>query len=222
MNAGIAEARAELVAFLNNDAAPDPDWLELVSCLSGTRRGRGGDVQAPPRRRLRTPRRRRRRAHALFPAIRPRPRRAGRRPLRRGGRGVRCFRRRALWRATALRELEGFDERFFAYYEDVDSSFRARLRGHEIWYAPRSVVRHARGGTAGQHVDFALFHPVKNRWFMIVKDTPGHTMARRLPSIAAGEAFFWAEPSAGVHQAPSCAPTARSSDAGRSCAASGG
>ena len=98
----------------------------------------------------------------------------------------------ALWRTAALRELEGFDERFFAYYEDVDLSFRARLRGYEIWYAPLSVVRHARGGTAGQHVDFALFHPVKNRWFMIVKDTPGRTMARRLPSIAAGEAFFWA------------------------------
>ena len=97
----------------------------------------------------------------------------------------------ALWRAQPLRDLGGFDGRFFAYYEDVDLSFRARLRGYEIWYAPRAVVHHARGATAGQHVDFALFHPVKNRWFMIVKDTPGRTMLRRLPWIVAGEAFFW-------------------------------
>ena len=83
----------------------------------------------------------------------------------------------ALWRAAALRSSKGSTSASSPTTRTWISSFRARLRGHEIWYAPRSVVRHARGGTAGQHVDFALFHPVKNRWFMIVKDTPGRTMA---------------------------------------------
>jgi GT2 family glycosyltransferase len=193
MNAGIAEASTELVAFLNNDAVASPDWLEeLVACLrrhpaaaaatskllladeSGRLDGAGDGLTG-----------------SFLPYVRghgePDDGRYGDEVEVFGASGA-----AALWRAPVLRELAGFDERFFAYYEDVDLSFRARLRGYEIWYAPRSVVHHTRGGTAGQSVDFALFHPVKNRWFMIVKDTPTRTVARRLPGIAMGEMFFWA------------------------------
>lgn len=193
MNAGIADAKAGLVAFLNNDAVAEPAWLEeLVACLDRHPEAAGATSK-------------------LLLADRPGHLDGAGDGLTRSflpyvrGHGepdggqfedeVEVFGASgaaALWHAAALRELGGFDERFFAYYEDVDLSFRARLRGYEIWYAPQSVVRHARGGTAGQHVDFALFHPVKNRWFMIVKNTPARILARRLPAIAAGEAFFWA------------------------------
>ena len=192
MNAGIAEARTGLVAFLNNDAVAQLSWLEeLVACLerhpsaaaatskllladeSGRLDGAGDGL-----------------TRSFLPYVRghgePDDGRFGEEVEVFGASGA-----AALWRAPVLRELGGFDERFFAYYEDVDLSFRARLRGYEIWYAPRSVAHHTRGGTAGQHVDYALFHPVKNRWFMIVKDTPTQTIARRLPAIAAGEALFW-------------------------------
>lgn len=192
MNAGIAQARAGLVAFLNNDAVAEPTWLEeLAACLA-----RHPAAAAATSKLLLAdePGRLDGAGDGLTRSFLPYVRGHGELDDGRFGDEVEVFGASgaaALWRAPVLRELGGFDERFFAFYEDVDLSFRARLRGHEIWYAPRSVVRHTRGGTAGQHVDFALFHPVKNRWFMIVKDTPGRTMARRLPAIAAGEAFFW-------------------------------
>jgi GT2 family glycosyltransferase len=192
MNAGIAEASADLVALLNNDAVAEPRWLEeLAACL-----GRHPAAAAATSKLLSAsePGRLDGAGDGLTRSFLPYVHGHGEPDDGRFGEEVEVFGASgaaALWRGSVLRELGGFDERFFAYYEDVDLSFRARLRGYEIWYAPRSVVRHARGGTAGQHVDFALFHPVKNRWFMILKDAPTRTVARRLPAIAAGEAFFW-------------------------------
>ena len=193
MNAGIADATAESIAFLNNDAVAEPVWLEeLVACL-----GRHPDAAAATSKLLLAdePSRLDGAGDGLTRSFLPYVRGHGELDDGRFDQEVEVFGASgaaALWRATVLRQIDGFDERFFAYYEDVDLSFRARLRGHEIWYAPRSVVRHARGGTAGQHVDFALFHPVKNRWFMIVKDAPVRTLLRSAPAVAAGEAFFWA------------------------------
>ena len=65
--------------------------------------------------------------------------------------------------AEVLEQMEGFDESFFAYFEDVDLSFRTRLAGYEIWYAPRSVVLHHGGGASGAFSDFSFFHPIRNR-----------------------------------------------------------
>jgi GT2 family glycosyltransferase len=97
----------------------------------------------------------------------------------------------ALWRMSALTEIGLFDERFFAYYEDVDLGFRARLAGYECWYAPRAVVFHERGGSAEADSAFALFHHVRNRWFLILKDLPTPMLLRRLPRLVAADATWW-------------------------------
>ena len=44
----------------------------------------------------------------------------------------------------------GFDERFFAYLEDVDLGVRLRLAGWACLYEPAAVARHAGGGSSGQ------------------------------------------------------------------------
>jgi GT2 family glycosyltransferase len=159
MNAGIAETTADLVAFLNNDAVAEPTWLEeLAACVA-----RHPEAAAATSKLLaHEPGRLDGAGDGLTRSFLPYVRGHGQPDDGRFADEVEVFGASgaaALWRAPVLRELGGFDERFFAYYEDVDLSFRARLRGYEIWYAPRSVVRHTRGGTAGQHVDFALFHP---------------------------------------------------------------
>jgi hypothetical protein len=97
----------------------------------------------------------------------------------------------ALWRADALGEIGLFDETFFAYYEDVDLGFRARLAGYECWYAPRAVVLHHRGGSGGDDA-FTLYHHVRNRWLLLGKDAPAGLLVRNLPRIAAGEVTWWA------------------------------
>jgi len=47
-----------------------------------------------------------------------------------------------LIRTDALRELGGFDEAFFMYFEDVDLCWRLRLAGKRILHAPLAVVHH--------------------------------------------------------------------------------
>lgn len=50
-------------------------------------------------------------------------------------------------RAKAWKELGGFDERFFAHFEEIDFCWRARLAGWRVCYVPRSAVWHVGGGT---------------------------------------------------------------------------
>ncbi|MFL6144655.1 MAG: glycosyltransferase [Labedaea sp.] len=45
-------------------------------------------------------------------------------------------------RAGVFRELDGFDKRFFMFYEDVDLGWRLNLRGWRVRYEPRSVAYH--------------------------------------------------------------------------------
>ena len=54
-----------------------------------------------------------------------------------------AFYRKELFEKTGL-----FDETFFAYYEDIDLSFRAQLYGNKCLYEPKAVCYHKRGGTS--------------------------------------------------------------------------
>lgn len=56
----------------------------------------------------------------------------------------------ALYRRAAVRDVGGFDERFFAYLEDADLGLRLRLAGWTCAWEPRAVARHAGGGSSGQ------------------------------------------------------------------------
>jgi GT2 family glycosyltransferase len=69
-------------------------------------------------------------------------------------------------------ELGGFDERFFMVYEDVDLSYRARLRGHRCWYAADAVVRHAGSATLGVASPAAVFYGQRNLEWTWIKNTP--------------------------------------------------
>lgn len=55
----------------------------------------------------------------------------------------------ALYRRTAVLDVGGFDERYFAYLEDVDLALRLRLAGWRCRYEP-AVAYHAGGGSAHQ------------------------------------------------------------------------
>ncbi len=50
--------------------------------------------------------------------------------------------------------LKGFDEHYFAYYEDTDLSLRARLAGYSLVYEPRSVLRHLHCGSSVEYSDY--------------------------------------------------------------------
>ncbi|GAA5180702.1 glycosyltransferase family 2 protein [Niveibacterium umoris] len=55
-----------------------------------------------------------------------------------------CF---MLARTHALREIRGFDERYFLYFEDYDLSLRLRSQGRIVWH-PSVRIWHSGGGAA--------------------------------------------------------------------------
>lgn len=54
----------------------------------------------------------------------------------------------AFYKPEVFRKTGYFDETFFAYYEDIDLSFRAQLAGFKCYYTPNAVCYHKRGGTS--------------------------------------------------------------------------
>jgi GT2 family glycosyltransferase len=192
VNAGVRASSRELVAFLNNDTEPESDWLEeLIACLDRHPRA----AAATSKTLLASDRRIVDGAGDWMDwRFRPYPRAHGRRDSDRLATEVQVFGAAgaaAVWRRNVLEEIGLFDEDFFAFYEDVDLSLRARLAGYECWYAPRSVALHHRGATAAGRHEFAFFLPFRNRWFVIVKNVPGALLVRRGHRILVGEAHWW-------------------------------
>lgn len=54
-----------------------------------------------------------------------------------------------MYRRQAFLNCGGFDESFFAYYEDVDLGFRLCLDGARSMLVPAAAARHVGGGTTG-------------------------------------------------------------------------
>lgn len=83
-----------------------------------------------------------------------------------------------------LDEVGGFDETFFAYYEDTDLSWRMRLRGWRIVYEPTAMVEHVHTGTNVEWSPFFIFHVDRNRLFMILKNAPAGFVLRAFVGFA--------------------------------------
>ena len=78
----------------------------------------------------------------------------------------------SLYRVAMLEEIGLLDEDFFAYYEDVDISFRAQLAGWKVAYVPEAIARHAIGGTSGRIKGFTTYQTVKNLPMLFIKNVP--------------------------------------------------
>ena len=79
----------------------------------------------------------------------------------------------ALYRRRMLDEIGLFDERYFAYMEDVDLALRARLAGWTCLCVPKAVVLHAGSGSSGGGMsDFSVRLTTKNIYATILKSVP--------------------------------------------------
>ncbi len=68
-----------------------------------------------------------------------------------------------LVRGSVFRSLQGFDERFFVYLEDLDFSYRARQAGWHSVYLAEVQAFHAGGGTSNQVKARRLFYSLRSR-----------------------------------------------------------
>lgn len=78
----------------------------------------------------------------------------------------------SLYSSAMLRDIGLFDEDLFAYYEDVDISFRAQLAGWKTVYQPKAVAYHHIGATSGKIKGFTTYQTFKNLPLVLLKNVP--------------------------------------------------
>lgn len=87
----------------------------------------------------------------------------------------------SLYRVSALNEVGLFDENYFAYYEDVDISFRAQQAGWRVMYQPKAVAYHKISATSSRLGNFTRYHATKNICLLYFKNMPGYLLLKYLP-----------------------------------------
>jgi hypothetical protein len=65
-----------------------------------------------------------------------------------------------------------FDKSFFAYYEDLDLAWRARLMGWKSMSCPNAIVYHIHSATGKSYSPFKSYYVNRNRFFVIIKNFP--------------------------------------------------
>jgi N-acetylglucosaminyl-diphospho-decaprenol L-rhamnosyltransferase len=155
VNIGVAATSGELVLYLNPDATPRDGAVQALRAFmeEHPRAGIAGPQGVYPDGRWQPTRRR-------FPTVagtlvRRTPLRLLRDPLATQRSHYLLDERPAgpveadwllgfclLMRRDLLAELDGWDEGFRHYGEDIDLAYRARRAGWEVWYVPEAIVEH--------------------------------------------------------------------------------
>ncbi len=185
-NLGVAHSSGEYVAFINNDARPDRGWIraaveafesdptigavaskvldwsgELIDYADGslTWYGMGykREAEKPDSDEFNTPK------DVLF------------------GTGAAMF-----VRAELYREVGGFDERFFMFYEDVDLGWRLNILGWRMRYVPTSVAFHKHHVTMKKFGNFRETYLLeRNALMSMYKNLDDESLAKALPAAMA-------------------------------------
>lgn len=75
-----------------------------------------------------------------------------------------------MYRTDMLATIGGFDASFFAYAEDADVSWRARMSGWRCVYEPRAIAYHHGSVTSGERANFKYQLVGRNRVRLIAKN----------------------------------------------------
>jgi GT2 family glycosyltransferase len=170
-NAGIRTSRGDVVALLNNDVVAEPGWLaalldalathpEVGSCASKMLMYNRPDTIDSAGDRL-----------GVFASN------IGH-GMPDGGEFQTCYHvlsacaGAAAYRREALDRVGLFDERFFAYLEDVDLGVRLQLAGYDCMFVPGARVRHRGSATAKQHSGFKYHLLMRNSLFLFFQYMP--------------------------------------------------
>jgi len=89
----------------------------------------------------------------------------------------------ALYRKTLFKMIGLLDERFFAYFEDVDLNFRAQLAGLRCLYIPTAVVYHMWSATTQRRNALKRFLTLRNRIIVVLKNMPLPLIVANLKSF---------------------------------------
>jgi len=98
----------------------------------------------------------------------------------------------AIYRRTVFEKIGYFDEQHFAYLEDMDIGFRARIYGYENWFNPNAKVYHVGSGTSGsKYNSFKVKLSARNSVYMNYKNMPFGMLCLNLLPLSIGYLVKW-------------------------------
>ena len=79
----------------------------------------------------------------------------------------------AIYRRSAFSKIGYFDENHFAYLEDIDIGYRAKIYGYKNTYCPTALVYHVGSGTSGsKYNSFKVKLSARNNIYLNYKNMP--------------------------------------------------
>ena len=79
----------------------------------------------------------------------------------------------AIYRRNAFSKIGLFDENHFAYLEDIDVGYRAKIYGYKNTYCPTALVYHVGSGTSGsKYNSFKVKLSARNNIYLNYKNMP--------------------------------------------------
>jgi GT2 family glycosyltransferase len=91
----------------------------------------------------------------------------------------------ALYSSAMLDQIGGFDTTFFAFVEDADVAWRARMRGWRSMFAPTAIVHHHHSATAQHGSALKHYHVGRNRVRLLAKNADSGLLRRYGPAMVA-------------------------------------
>lgn len=102
----------------------------------------------------------------------------------------------AIYRKDIFSVIGDFDENHFAYLEDIDIGYRAKISGFANCYEPGAIVYHAGSAVSGsRYNEFKVKLSSRNSIYLIYKNMPAVQILFNLPFLMAGifiKALFFA------------------------------
>ena len=93
----------------------------------------------------------------------------------------------AIYRRAVFGKIGYFDEAHFAYLEDIDIGYRARIFGWKNTYCPTALVYHVGSGTSGsKYNSFKVKLSARNSVYVNYKNMPLLQLAVNFPPLLAG------------------------------------
>ncbi|MDP1553765.1 MAG: glycosyltransferase family 2 protein [Methanobacteriaceae archaeon] len=93
----------------------------------------------------------------------------------------------AIYRKSILEDIGHFDENFFAYMEDIDLSYRAKINGYKNVFCPEAIVYHVGSGTSGsRYNEFKIKLAARNNIYVPYKNMPWPQLIVNMPFLLMG------------------------------------
>lgn len=93
----------------------------------------------------------------------------------------------AIYRRSVFQEIGDFDEAHFAYLEDIDIGYRAKIHGYKNTFCPTAYVYHVGSGTSGsKYNSFKVKLSARNSVWLNYKNMPALQLILNLLPLLLG------------------------------------